>query len=216
MSNGQSVHSRSPIRFADVYRQHLGFVCRSARALGVAPRSIDDVAQEVFLVVARQLAQFEGRSCVQTWLFRIVHNVVRHHRRSIVRKSPHELSSSEAVDANELAGNGGTPYEHVAQAEGAIRLAKILNELDDDKREILVLAEMEEMTVPKIAAALGLKLNTAYSRLRLARRAFEDALERHRARDIWTARECLALDAPAQRPYPLTSQCPARRNSGAS
>jgi len=48
---------------------------------------------------------------------------------------------------------------------------------------VLVLAELEELTVPEVAEGLGLKLNTTYSRLRLAREQFERALTRHRARE---------------------------------
>ena len=46
-----------------------------------------------------------------------------------------------------------------------------------------MLADIAELTVPEIAEALGLKVNTAYSRLRLAREAFEAAIARHRAEE---------------------------------
>jgi RNA polymerase sigma-70 factor (ECF subfamily) len=58
----------------------------------------------------------------------------------------------------------------------------LLAELDEPKREVFVLAEVEEMTMPEIASALEIPLNTAYSRLRAARQAFEAALARHDAR----------------------------------
>jgi RNA polymerase sigma-70 factor (ECF subfamily) len=56
-----------------------------------------------------------------------------------------------------------------------------LLELDDVKREVFVLADLEQMSAPEIAEALEIPLNTVYSRLRTARRAFEDALARRRA-----------------------------------
>lgn len=175
-----------PLAFAEVYRENVGFVWRSVRGLGVKAGSVDDVAQEVFLVVNRRLADFEGRSSLRAWLSGIVLNVVRHHRRSIQRKSPHELAPAE-VDPQELAARSPTPYEAAVHAEETRLLERILDELDDEKREVLVLAELEEMSVPEIAAALEINVNTAYSRLRLAREAFERALGRHRARDAFPA-----------------------------
>lgn len=176
------------LAFADVYREHVGFVWRSVRGLGVKYGAVDDVAQEIFVVVARRLPEFAGRSSVRTWLSGIILNVVRHHRRSIQRKSPHEMASEGAVDPQTIPANAPTPYEAVVHAEETALLERILDELDDEKREVLVLAELEEMSVPEIAEALDIKLNTAYSRLRLARQAFEQALARHHSRDGWRYR----------------------------
>jgi RNA polymerase sigma-70 factor (ECF subfamily) len=171
--------------FADVYKEYFGFVWRSARGLGVRPSALDDVVQEIFVVVHRRLPEFAARSSVRTWLSGIVLNVVRHHRRSVLRKSPHELSTETPPDPDALRAHGSDPYEAVALAEGTRVLQRLLDELDDDKREVLVLAELEEMPVPEIAEALGLKLNTAYSRLRIAREELDRALARHRAQDRW-------------------------------
>ena len=55
--------------------------------------------------------------------------------------------------------------------------------MDDQKREVFVLAELEQLPVPEIAEAIGVNVNTAYSRLRLAREAFNQAIARHQARD---------------------------------
>ncbi len=166
--------------FSDVYRDTFGFVWRSARGLGVRPAALDDVAQEIFIVVHRRLAEFEGRSSLHTWLSAIVLNVVRHHRRSIVRKSPHERDA-EPPDLETLPTPGESPLEAAERAESARLLQRILDGLDDEKREILVLVELEELLIPEAAEVLGLKLNTAYSRLRLAREAFERAFARHHA-----------------------------------
>jgi RNA polymerase sigma-70 factor, ECF subfamily len=171
------------LAFADVYREYFGFAWRSARALGTRPAALEDVVQEIFVVVHRRLSEFEGRSTLRTWLSKIVVNVVRHHRRSIMRKSPHELSSDEPRDPDALPTRARDPYETAALSEGTRLVQRLLETLGDEKREVLVLAEVEELTVPEIAEALGLKVNTAYSRLRLARQAFDAALAEHRAQD---------------------------------
>ncbi len=168
---------REALAFAEVYRTHFEFVWGSARALGVPLSALDDVAQEIFVVVHRRLADFEGRSTLRTWIMGIVLNAVRRHRRTTLRKSPHERQA-EPADPEELQAAGADPYEAAAHAEETRLLQRILMELDEEKREILVLIELEELTVPEAAEALGLKLNTAYSRLRLARQEFERILAR--------------------------------------
>ena len=62
-------------------------------------------------------------------------------------------------------------------------LEAILADLDESKREVFVMVEVLEMTVPEVVQALEIPLNTAYSRLRLARKLFEEALARHEAAD---------------------------------
>ncbi len=177
--------STASLTFPEVYRQYLAFVWRNARGLGVQAAALDDVVQEIFVVVHRRLPDFAGHSTLRTWLSAIVLNVVRHHRRTVKRKSPHELARGEPSDPEDLHAKGHDPCEAAEMAEGTRLLQRLLDELDDGKREVLVLAELEEMPVPEIAEVLGLKLNTAYSRLRLARHEFEQALARHRAQDRW-------------------------------
>lgn len=164
-------------RFEVIYEQHFDFVWRSLRRLGVPEASVDDAAQDVFVVVYRRLADFEGRSTVRTWLFGIALRVARSHRRRLARKGhaeplPAELESEE-----------GDPEDALGRRRAAEFLERFLAGLDEDKRAVFVLAELEQMTAPEIEAALGVKLNTVYSRLRAARRAFEGAVQRRRARD---------------------------------
>jgi RNA polymerase sigma-70 factor (ECF subfamily) len=177
------------LSFDHVYEENFAFVWRSARRLGVSESALDDVVQEIFLVVHRRLAEFEGRSSLKTWLFGIVLRVVRDHRRSLRRKSPHSVRPEAAVDPDALTdARSASPHESAAKAEAVRVLHRLLDELDDDKREVFVLAELEQVSAPEIAAAIGVNLNTVYSRLRAARQAFEDALARHHARDQWRMR----------------------------
>jgi len=88
----------------------------------------------------------------------------------------------------EVAGADAPADEHLAEREARRVLHALLAGLDDDKRAVFVLAELEQMSAPEIAEATGLKLNTVYSRLRLARAEMDKALERHRARERGGAR----------------------------
>ena len=177
--------AREQLAFEDVYEEHVTFVWRSARRLGVSESAADDVVQEIFLVVHRRLAEFEGRSSLKTWLFAIVLSVVRDHRRSVKRKSPHHAQSAP-TDPDTLTDRSSLgPHEAVARAEGLVLLHDLLETLDDDKREIFVLAELEQLAAPDIAEATGMNVNTVYTRLRAARQDFNTALSRHRLRDEW-------------------------------
>ena len=172
-----------PGDLARIYQEHFDFVWRSARRLGVPDSAVDDVVQEVFIVVHRQLATFEGRSSMKTWLFGILRNLVLRQRRSWARRGREELLEESAV----VAGEAGAD-EQLAESQARRVLHALLAGLDDDKRAVFVLAELEQMSAPDIAEATGLKLNTVYSRLRLARAEMERALERHRAREAGGSR----------------------------
>lgn len=175
---GDRATATATVSFEAVYRGHFAFVWRSAKRLGVGDASVDDAVQEVFVVVHRRLAEFEGRSSLRTWLFGITLRVVRDHRRSARRRDP-----GPPVDPDTLCANGNGPAESAEKSEAVRLLHALLDELDDDRREVFVMAELEQMTMPEISEALAVNVNTAYARLRTARQEFEQALARHRARD---------------------------------
>lgn len=179
---GESVRPRpdaAKLCLADVYEEHFDFVWRSARRLGVSPPAVDDVVQETFLVAHRRLASFEGRSSIKTWLFGILHRVVADHRRRVRRKG----GLAPLPDALPDHSNERCPATLTEKREKVRLLYRLLDTLNNDQRAVFVLAELEEMTAPEIADALGANLNTVYSRLRAARKSFERALARHNARE---------------------------------
>jgi RNA polymerase sigma-70 factor (ECF subfamily) len=143
---------------------------------------LDDAVQDVFVVVHKRLHDFEGRSSLKTWLFGIARRVVRDHR-PVHWLAPTPEHLEETVPAR-IDG----PLESAEKSEAARQMQTLLNQLDDDKREAFVLVELEEMTVPEAAEALGANVNTVYSRVRAARRDLEEALLRRRAHDHWRER----------------------------
>jgi RNA polymerase sigma-70 factor (ECF subfamily) len=169
-----------PLDFAAVYDAHFASLWRSARALGIPPDAVDDVLQDVFIVVHRRLPSFEGRAQVRTWLTKILVRVVATHRRRHRRKGGHDELPEDVRDEAEMG-----PQEQTARREAARLLLEILDTMDDDRRAVFVLAEIEQMPVSEIAIAIGENVNTTHSRLRLARRDYERHLARLRARDEW-------------------------------
>jgi RNA polymerase sigma-70 factor (ECF subfamily) len=174
--------------FANVYEDYFAFVWRTVRRLGIPESLVDDVVQEVFVTVHRRLGAFQGRSSLRTWLFGIALNVVRAHRRSLRTKYPHAVATASPIDPESLVDLAAGPHDAAARREAARLVEQLLDALDDDKRAVFVLAELEQMSAPEIAAALELPVNTVYSRLRLARQEFAAAAARHRASDEWRMR----------------------------
>ena len=167
-------------QFREIYDEYFEFVYRGARRLGVHSRSLDDATQDVFLVVHRRLADFEGRSSIKTWLYGITRRVAKDYRRRAGRKEK-GMVPADGTMANQLVSTQSSPDELAARREAVQTLEHILSGLDESRREVFVLAEMEQMTVPEISQALSLNLNTTYSRLRTARAEFEKAVARHLA-----------------------------------
>ena len=165
--------------FSDVYRENVAFVWRSLRRLGVSERDVDDVCQEVFVIVHRKLATFDATATVRTWLFGIARRVAADHRkRAHVRRetlaAPLELDVSEGRTLDQ-----SDPIE--LRRARAI-LDEILDELDEAKRAVFVLFELEEMAMTEVAKAVECPLQTAYSRLAAARKQVESAVLRRQLR----------------------------------
>ncbi len=181
--------------FDALYEAHFDFVWRSARRLGVPVGSADDVVQDTFVVLHRHLSSYDGKTPLRSWIFGILRRVVGDHRRRYRRKDaacvPHPEESERAI-----ASSAPPPSAEAERSEALALLETLLSELDENKRELLVLAELEEMTVPEIAALLGLNVNTAYARLRAARRDFEAAHARHQARATNAANRATSRKAP--------------------
>lgn len=164
--------------FRAVYDDYFDFVWTSARRLGVPVDAVDDVVQEIFVVVNARLSTVEQPASLRSWIYGVVRRTVSTYHRG--RRARGASESREPFE------DGAGPMQpsplDLAVLSDELRLLwRLLGELGPLKREVFVLAELEEMTMPEIAEAIGVPLNTAYSRLRVAREEFGDALARHEA-----------------------------------
>src|SRR5262249_46431400 len=127
-----------------IVREHGEFVWRVLRRMGVRDADVDDVCQEVFVVVHRKLADFEPRASVKSWLYGIcVRTAAAHRRKAPVRRE----IPTEAPDEGATARGPDASYEGRQSLE---LLDRALDELDDDKREVFVLYEIEELAMPEV------------------------------------------------------------------
>jgi RNA polymerase sigma-70 factor, ECF subfamily len=159
--------------FSGVFRDHHDFVWRTLRHFGVLEAVVDDATQDVFVVVHRRLDDFDGRAPLRSWLIGICRRVAQRYR---------ERSAKQGDRLTIVEEQQSDPEHAVQQSEAVEVVEQFLDALDADKREVFRMCEIEGMSAPEVAEVLGVNLNTVYSRLRLARRRFEDALRRHRAR----------------------------------
>jgi RNA polymerase sigma-70 factor (ECF subfamily) len=159
------------VTFDDIYAEHFDFVWRCLRTLGVPAAALDDAAQDVFVIVHRRLPEFRGESSLPTWLFAVARNVAANYRRGAGRKQGPLVP---LVD--ELPHVGPGPVEHAQDREAAVFVAGFMAALDEDKRGLFFLAVLEELPLPEVAVAMEIPLNTAYTRLRRLRGAFQQAL----------------------------------------
>jgi RNA polymerase sigma-70 factor (ECF subfamily) len=156
----------------EVFDAHAPFVWRTLRYLGVGEADLEDVCQEVFLVVHQKLSTFEGRSSLETWIYGIcIRTASSHRKRAYVRR---EVPVSETPDATV------EPRQVADLEEQRARelLSRALDALDDEKRQVFVLFEIEERPMQEIANVVGCPLRTAYSRLHAAREEMAKTWER--------------------------------------
>jgi RNA polymerase sigma-70 factor (ECF subfamily) len=144
-------------------REHGVFVWRTLRRLGVREADVDDVCQEVFVVVNRKLVEFEPRASLKSWLYGIcVRAAAGHRRKAQVRREVPTESPEQGATAR-------GPDASLESRQGLALLDRALDALDEDKREVFVLYEIEEMGMSEVAAILACPLQTAYSRHTAAR-----------------------------------------------
>jgi RNA polymerase sigma-70 factor, ECF subfamily len=156
--------------FDQIYDQYFEFAWSNLRRLGIPAAHLEDAVQELFIVVPRRLAEFAGRSALKTWLAGIAWRIASEYRRHESRKGGTEPLPDTLVAP------GRDPLGAAVHAEAMRQLDSLLDRLDEDKRVVFVLAELEQMTVPEIAQALAVNVNTVYSRLRAARMTFDEAV----------------------------------------
>lgn len=157
--------------FDEVYEQHVAFVWRTLRAFGVMDAQLEDATQDTFVVVHRRLPEWEGRAAITTWLFAIARRVACSYRRK------RDQAAQRTTPIDETLADSTDTFAALSRAQAAATVMAILDTLDEDKRIVFALVELEQMSVPDVARVLELNLNTAYSRLRLARTAFEAAAQ---------------------------------------
>lgn len=166
--------------FDALFREHARYVWRCLRQLGVADADAEDVCQEVFLTAQRKLSSFEGRSSLRSWLYGIALRLASDYRRSAYVRRERATAEPLEPSASEPASGALEP------PEARRTLQALLSTLDEDRRAVLVLYEIEGFSMREVAEIVGCPMQTAYSRLYSARDALKAAAQ---SRSKETARD---------------------------
>ena len=143
----------------------------------------EDVAQEVFITVFKQIETFRGDSKFSTWLYRVTVNHCKNRIKYLARR--HDRDRDE-LDETATGTNGqiGGPMPKApdralegSQMEQLIQAA--IAELDDEQRMVVVLRDVEDLSIEEICVITGLPDGTVKSRLHRARLVLRKKLQKH-------------------------------------
>lgn len=163
--------------FDQVYKETFKFVWNIIKNHGVHESAIDDLVQEVFIAVHRQLPTFEGKCAIKTWVYSIAYNYISNYRRTKKRKGMGRAINSDVMDPNDLIDTGLNQFGIYKQAEAKKILNSLISQMDKEKAEVFVLHELEEMSSSEISEITKINENTVYSRIRSGRMQFQLLLD---------------------------------------
>jgi RNA polymerase sigma-70 factor, ECF subfamily len=151
--------------FRSLFDREFSYVWTSLRRLGVPARDLEDVTHDVFVEVFRNLRRYDPARPLRPWLFAFAFRFASDYRR---------LARHRVEVYEEPVGRSSDPPadDLVASRELRALIAKALDSVDLARRGVFILHELDARPMAEIAETLGIPLNTAYSRLRVAREEF--------------------------------------------
>lgn len=173
-ASGEPTEADATTFFRGIYAAELDYVWRSLRRLGVRERDLEDLTHDVFVVAWRALARYDRERPIRPWLFGIAFRVVSDYRgrARFFREIPTNREDAPAP--------GPDAHARAEAAQDRALVIAALGELPLPQRAVFVLSAIDGLPMPEIAATLQVPENTCYSRLRLAKQRFADAVRRLR------------------------------------
>ena len=163
------------VDFTAIFTEHFDYVWHTLRRLGVRERDLEDVTHDLFLAVHRHLHEYDTRRAIRPWLFAFAIRTATDYR----RLARHRLNLVDDVEnVFGVVDGGSLPEERASAREQLDLVAQALEALSWERRVLFVLHEIDGVPVPEAAALLEIPVNTAASRLRLAREDFATAVRR--------------------------------------
>lgn len=145
------------------------------------PEDAEDVTQEVFTKIWRNLGAFQSESSIKTWIYRIAMNACIDHSRKPWRRLAGRFTAlqtaSEDEEEIELPCGDANAERELLSREKAVQIRRAVARLKPHLRAVLVLKDLEGMSYDEISSVLGIGLGTISSRLNRGRRALQDLLQ---------------------------------------
>lgn len=160
-------------RLEEIYRETSGFVFRNALRITGSVEEAEEVTQEVYIRMFKNLGKFRGNSDIKTWLYRITVNTAYNHIRAVKRRG--NIIEHEHIVGNEPQTND-SPEERIKRLELKNFIKSALEKLPEELREAIYLREVEDMKYEDIAELLKENVNTIKTRIRRARERLAEIL----------------------------------------
>jgi len=164
-------------RFREIYDHWFDHILKWLYAFGVPSSDTEDLAQEIFLVVRRKLARFDGTN-LAGWLYRITQLTVRDHRRRSWFKNL--VVRRREIDLTELSHGGESPERRYEQRENRRIFQELMDKMSEKRRTTFVLFEVEGYSGQEIAEMHDVPLGTVWTRLHHARKDFRRLVKSRR------------------------------------
>jgi RNA polymerase sigma-70 factor (ECF subfamily) len=158
--------------FRSVFEEQFDYVWNTLRHLGVAARDLEDLVHDVFVRVDERLADYDPSRPLRPWLFAFAFRVASDYRRLARHRVEVLGTATEHADTAP-----GADEQLIASEDQALAEAALLG-IEIERRAVFILHELDGISVPETARALGIPQNTAYSRLRIARQEFAETAKR--------------------------------------
>lgn len=144
----------------------------------------EEVTQDAFIRVHRNLAAFRGESAFSTWLYQIATNLARNRywywwrrKRDLSVSIDQPISrEGDTVLSDVLPAETKDPEEQAVSQEFVDRIGECMGMLSDRHREILVLRNVKNLSYEEIAEILGLSVGTVKSRIARARESLREKM----------------------------------------
>jgi RNA polymerase sigma-70 factor (ECF subfamily) len=162
--------TRAPEACLEAFLRELDYVHRTLRRLGTARSEVDDLAQDVFVALRKCWNEFDPARPLRPYLFGIAFRIAAAHRRKRNREVPFEIV--EVTDPHP------GPDDALQTKQARAQVLAALETIPLPRRAVLVMHDLDDISVQDVASVLGIPRFTAYSRLRKARRELETALRR--------------------------------------
>jgi RNA polymerase sigma-70 factor, ECF subfamily len=167
--------------FEELVHRHQQRVFSVVRSILRNREDVEDVAQQVFVKAYLSIRSFDMRAAFSTWLYKIAVNECWDYlRKKKVRPLLYEsdLSEEQTKRLDSYVSSERAPADASQRIEARELAEYLLSQLDDDDRQMLVLKEVEGLSVQEIGELFDVNVNTVKVRLFRARSRMMDALER--------------------------------------
>jgi len=154
--------------FESIYREYFEFVANVVLRIVKHTDDAEDVAQEVFMTIYKNLKTFRGESALKTWIYRIAINTAINHAKKLSREFRQIL---EHGNDKAVAHSPPEDEDAIKNQENKKMIARLLDALNPDQRACIVLRNLEGLSYQEIAENLNIPINTVRSRIKRAREA---------------------------------------------